>query len=342
MKTLARLSILAIALTFSIESLASTYEAVYIHQYTNSKGQKKSVRDIVSSDRSTLVLLWANWCEPCKKELKWLSKTAGKSTDLNIVTINVDDASDQANAQQFLQSIESSWPSLFDVDGEQFYNYHQSGQLPLVLHFDPNGRLLHRYGHFTDKELKQVQDTKTSTSAMTEKSGIAVANRLRYREQVVPGLDDQKVVAERLNVAYSAEFFDLSLNYDQLHQTKDNGDWQTFEDEIGFSFAEFRWAIDEDQLVTTRVGGKNLMIANGLNFAARTNRDLNENLFVAGGFVDYKNSMIHLGVFYGRLRNNLFPAIINPAQDLSETLPREVVSGAELKVSQFGMDWLKF
>ena len=163
--------------------LASTYDSVYSTPYQNEKEQKQSVSDLNTIEKPALVLLWANWCEPCKKELRYAVESLKHSEKILVVTVNVDDSSDQDAARAYLRSIRSPFPSLFDSDGSHFYSYHQSGQLPLVLFFGKSGSLNHKMSAFHAKErdfiLRSVEDNSEQLSR--PKDRIVVTNQFRFR-----------------------------------------------------------------------------------------------------------------------------------------------------------------
>jgi thiol-disulfide isomerase/thioredoxin len=60
----------------------------------------QSVKLSALRGKVVLVDFWASWCEPCKKELPLLGKMAARlhGRGIEIVTINVDDTRDKADA----------------------------------------------------------------------------------------------------------------------------------------------------------------------------------------------------------------------------------------------------
>ncbi len=77
----------------------------------------KGPRVSLSSLKGKVVLLdfWAQWCEPCKKELPELDKLAKHYSNVVILTVNIDKQRD--NAEKLAQSLGLSLPVLLDPAG---------------------------------------------------------------------------------------------------------------------------------------------------------------------------------------------------------------------------------
>ena len=96
LSTLMICAALAVAAPAAAEVKAGQRAADF--EKTSLDGQ--SVRLSALRGKVVLVDFWASWCEPCKKELPLLSKMAARlhARGIEIVTINIDDSRDKADA----------------------------------------------------------------------------------------------------------------------------------------------------------------------------------------------------------------------------------------------------
>jgi len=92
--------------------------------------------------RPTVVVFWASWCGPCRKEapeVVRVAKSYGKQ--VNIVGINAGERGDVAKRAAIQMGI--TWPVVMDPDGSIQSQYQVTG-IPLVLVLDSDGRVRHR------------------------------------------------------------------------------------------------------------------------------------------------------------------------------------------------------
>jgi len=54
------------------------------------EGNKENFKDLISSDKLTIVDFWAEWCGPCRMQLPILESYAKNNEDIQVVKINVD------------------------------------------------------------------------------------------------------------------------------------------------------------------------------------------------------------------------------------------------------------
>jgi thioredoxin 1 len=60
-------------------------------------GNKENFKELISSDKITIVDFWAEWCGPCRTQLPILENYAQKNEDIQVVKVNVDQNSELAS-----------------------------------------------------------------------------------------------------------------------------------------------------------------------------------------------------------------------------------------------------
>lgn len=53
-------------------------------------GNKENFKELISSNKITIVDFWAEWCGPCRTQLPILEQYAKDNEDVQIVKVNVD------------------------------------------------------------------------------------------------------------------------------------------------------------------------------------------------------------------------------------------------------------
>jgi len=93
-------------------------------------------------DKPTVVVFWASWCGPCKKEAPEVVKLAQSYGDrVNILGVNAGE--DMATAQRASKAWGMTWPVISDGDRSLAKRYKLVG-VPLVLIIDRDGLVRHR------------------------------------------------------------------------------------------------------------------------------------------------------------------------------------------------------
>lgn len=65
--------------------------------------------------RPTLLVVWATWCEPCRRELPQIQQFARANPGVRVVTVNLGDKRDSVN--EFLDGIDVELTTLIDSEG---------------------------------------------------------------------------------------------------------------------------------------------------------------------------------------------------------------------------------
>lgn len=100
-----------------------------------------------------LVNYWANWCEPCMKELPTLNQFYQKHADkIMVLGVSFDSLTDQ-EINQFSQKMKIDFPMLSHFPGES-YGLKSISALPVTLLFSPEGKFVKvMYGPQTSSSL---------------------------------------------------------------------------------------------------------------------------------------------------------------------------------------------
>lgn len=92
--------------------------------------------------KPTVVVFWASWCGPCKKEAPEVVKLARSYGD-RVHILGVNAGEDLPTAQRAAKAWGMSWPVVSDGDGSLMKRFKVRG-VPLVLILDKDGRVRHR------------------------------------------------------------------------------------------------------------------------------------------------------------------------------------------------------
>jgi thiol-disulfide isomerase/thioredoxin len=92
--------------------------------------------------KPTVVVFWASWCGPCRKEAPEVVKVAQTYGD-KVHILGVNAGEDLTTARSAARAWGMSWPVVSDGDGTLRKRYQVRG-IPLVLILDGDGRVRHR------------------------------------------------------------------------------------------------------------------------------------------------------------------------------------------------------
>jgi thiol-disulfide isomerase/thioredoxin len=136
------------------------------------EGVKKLVKN--DTNKVRLINLWATWCAPCVAEFPNLVSISRRlaNRDFELITLTVDDPSDQAKALAFLEKQHAATPGRtarqMKAEGRDTNNYIYSGTdldalmqaidpqapgpVPYTIIIAPGGKILYRRGGTIDHE----------------------------------------------------------------------------------------------------------------------------------------------------------------------------------------------
>jgi thiol-disulfide isomerase/thioredoxin len=114
------------------------------------------IRRETGDDRPVLVNILASWCGPCKEELPVLLEAYEANPD--IAFLGIDHLDRREDAEVFLDEMEVTFPTIFDISGEVAAAVEARG-MPTTLIFDTDGDLVaHHSGLVTESQLEELLD----------------------------------------------------------------------------------------------------------------------------------------------------------------------------------------
>ena len=108
----------------------------------------------------TVVVFWAAWCGPCRKEQPWLNTLAAKYASQGVEFVGVDMLDhDRALARAFSAEFNVPYPSLYDDAGSLTAAYEVDSPPSFVL-IDQKGIVVGRYpGEASQAQLERLVTT---------------------------------------------------------------------------------------------------------------------------------------------------------------------------------------
>jgi thiol-disulfide isomerase/thioredoxin len=92
--------------------------------------------------KPTVLVFWASWCGPCRKEAPEVARIAHSyGAAINVVGVNAGET--LSVARRAAAEMGVTWPVVMDSDGKIQSQYKVTG-IPLVLVLDKDGLVRHR------------------------------------------------------------------------------------------------------------------------------------------------------------------------------------------------------
>ncbi len=110
----------------------------------NTKGEKFTLSDNLGQ-RPTILVFWATWCTPCKKELdeqRALFDTLA-AHGASVLLVSEDTQKSQAKVKPYVESKGYGWPVLLDPSGEVLKRYG-GVSIPFTVVLDRDGNVQHK------------------------------------------------------------------------------------------------------------------------------------------------------------------------------------------------------
>ena len=105
----------------------------------SAKGEKFTLSDNLG-DKPLVLIFWATWCTPCKKEMDEQRGLFDSLVEqgVHILLVSEDTQKSQAKVKPYVESKGYAWPVLLDPDGEVLKRYGGTS-IPYTVVLDKNG-----------------------------------------------------------------------------------------------------------------------------------------------------------------------------------------------------------
>lgn len=114
----------------------------FAFSYPDKNGETVTMADL--KGKVVLVDVWATWCGPCKTEIPHLKKLEEemKGTDVQIVSVSVDEAKDKDKWQQMIKDMGLGGIQLFATGWGDIASYYKITGIPRFMVFDRKGKIV--------------------------------------------------------------------------------------------------------------------------------------------------------------------------------------------------------
>ncbi len=114
-----RTTLLLMGLTLGVATAAWAGVSKGVHAPEIALATLDGNRATLSSHRGHVVIVdfWAQWCEPCKRELPELQKLAQRYADKQVVVLTVNIDKERGNAERLVRQLGLTLPVLLDSAG---------------------------------------------------------------------------------------------------------------------------------------------------------------------------------------------------------------------------------
>ncbi len=154
------------------DNLRNGYTGRQIEAYIKSRKEKKMIETslpdiddilrkiLIPSKQIHLVVLWASWCGPCRREIPDLKKIYQQFKNQNsfdMVSISLDE--EQKNWKQALEYEKMPWRQLIMSKEVNMYSkelFSFDGSIPTTLLVDGNGKIIEKYVGYNKESEKEI------------------------------------------------------------------------------------------------------------------------------------------------------------------------------------------
>lgn len=159
MKTHASLFIVAfVSIALPLQAQHSVMD-VEVH---TPEGKVTTVKQLVdTSHRLVLLVFWATWCAPCKKELpaikhyyeEWRNKYS-----VEVVAVSVDDARNAPRVRATLQALRLPFPAVVDIN-QELMRVLSFRSVPFTCIVDArSGQPLYKHQGYVEGDEKEIEE----------------------------------------------------------------------------------------------------------------------------------------------------------------------------------------
>lgn len=143
---------LILAATFVFGTLMAQAQSLPTTPIKDFNGGDIAFNQTIEQGKVTIVSFWANWCIPCKKEIKAIQGKLPawmKEADIDYITISIDDSRSMARAKSYAVSQGWEFPKYFDPNSDlkRAVNFQN---VPYTIIIDKDGNVAHRSTGFEE------------------------------------------------------------------------------------------------------------------------------------------------------------------------------------------------
>jgi cytochrome c biogenesis protein CcmG/thiol:disulfide interchange protein DsbE len=146
-----------IALSLGLLIFSVTYAQKINKELTSCKmktmdGKVVDLKDVVKKGQVTVVVFWATWCAPCKKELINIDELYEDWQDdygIEVIAISIDNARNAQKVKPYVNGKGWEFPVLIDVnsDSKPIFNYPT---VPFSAIIDKNKRIVYTHNGYVE------------------------------------------------------------------------------------------------------------------------------------------------------------------------------------------------
>jgi peroxiredoxin len=113
----------------------------------DTRGETFNISTALNTGKPVLLIFWATWCTPCKKEMSdnkpLFDSYAAKG--VHVILVSEDNQKTQSRVKPFVDSKGYKWPCLLDPDGEVLKRYGGTSSVPYTVLLNDKGETVQSY-----------------------------------------------------------------------------------------------------------------------------------------------------------------------------------------------------
>ena len=307
--------------------------------FATSEGGQSSPQNVFRNlfdGEGYLISFWANWCQPCKEEIRYFAAQQS-SSKTQVLLINVDDASDIPEANEFLKSVNWQQKQLFDTGGTWLFANETSGELPVNVLVNQNAQIVGKF--------KQIGHAEYDSLDTNLKDSAPKSWEFKQFVQIIKDNDSRKTAyLNGTSLGWKSGKLSLYLTYDALFKKNpknaatSNEKSLEKEDDLGLSWINYAPSSHSNLLV----GDSMIHWADGDLISLRHNPEFDQASSLRGGKIKLFNDWGTLVLVSGHAYDRLYRYFPNPTEDISHSTPSEHISGINVSAGNETIDSFKY